>query len=132
MNANLAQTEAFQRRRQRIYAIDFLRGMVMILMVLDHVRYFFYYGSFLNNPLDLETTTPALFFTRWITHLCAPAFVLLAGVSIYLNRHKMRDNRKLSRFLLTRGLRLPALGGLRSLGPGDCPALSRMPLVPKP
>jgi len=109
MNASLAQTEARQRRRQRIYAIDFLRGMVMILMVLDHVRYFFYYGSFLNNPLDLETTTPALFFTRWITHLCAPAFVLLAGVSIYLNRQKMRDERKLSRFLLARGLWLIAL-----------------------
>lgn len=95
--------------RQRIYSIDFIRGLVMILMVLDHARFFFYYGSFLTDPLDLETTTPALFLTRWITHLCAPVFVLLAGVSIHLDLAKRKDVTHLSLFLLSRGIWLIAL-----------------------
>ncbi len=86
-----------------------MRGIVMMLMVLDHARFFFYYGSFLSDPLDLETTTPALFLTRWITHLCAPVFVLLAGLSVYLNQAKIQNPYPLSRLLWTRGLWLIAL-----------------------
>lgn len=109
MNASLPSPSLTSQRRQRIHSIDFMRGIVMILMVLDHVRYFFYYGSFLNDPLDLETTTPALFITRWITHICAPVFVLLAGVSIYLNRQKTAKVGRMARFLFIRGIWLIAL-----------------------
>ncbi|MEL7118034.1 MAG: heparan-alpha-glucosaminide N-acetyltransferase domain-containing protein, partial [Bacteroidota bacterium] len=96
-------------KTHRIYSIDFLRGIVMMLMVLDHTRFFFYYGSFLNNPLNLETTTPLLFLTRWITHLCAPCFVLLAGTAAFLHGKKLNSKKALSHFLWTRGIWLVAL-----------------------
>lgn len=70
--------------RQRVRSIDVLRGLVMIIMALDHVREFFHYPAIIQNPLNPLTTSPALYFTRWITHLCAPIFVLLSGTSIYL------------------------------------------------
>jgi len=70
---------------KRIYSIDFTRGLVMILMVLDHVRDLMHVSSITQNPVDLSTTTPALFFTRLITHLCAPIFVFLAGTSAYIS-----------------------------------------------
>ncbi|HYC29101.1 MAG TPA: hypothetical protein VEB42_09795, partial [Chitinophagaceae bacterium] len=63
--------------RQRVRSIDVLRGLVMIIMALDHVRDFFHYTAMTQNPLDPSTTSPALYFTRWITHLCAPIFVFL-------------------------------------------------------
>lgn len=88
-------------RASRIISVDELRGLVMVLMALDHVREYFTYLKF--APTDIAQTWGALFFTRWITHLCAPTFVFLAGTSIYLQaRRKSRP--QLTRFLLSRGL----------------------------
>ena len=88
--------------KERIYSIDFLRGVVMMIMLLDHTRDFVHTGGF--DPTDLSKTNVALFFTRWITHYCAPTFVFLSGVSIYLQKQNGKSNGELSRFLLTRGL----------------------------
>ena len=85
----------------RIASIDRLRGLVLVLMVLDHARTYLSDPSF--DPLDLEHTTPGLFLTRWITHLCAPIFVWLAGMSAHRLSLQL-DQNALSRFLLTRGL----------------------------
>ncbi|HET9229695.1 MAG TPA: heparan-alpha-glucosaminide N-acetyltransferase domain-containing protein, partial [Vitreimonas sp.] len=68
----------------RITEIDMLRGLVIVLMALDHCRDYFHAGAFTFNPLDPTQTTASTYVTRWITHLCAPTFVLLAGVSAYL------------------------------------------------
>jgi uncharacterized membrane protein len=87
--------------RSRIESVDVVRGIIMILMALDHVRDFF--GSLAVNPTDLATTTVPLFFTRWITHICAPVFFLLTGTGAYLALRR-RSRAELSRFLLTRGL----------------------------
>lgn len=75
----------------------------MVIMALDHVRDYFYYGSFFNDPTNLETTTPILFFTRFITHYCAPVFVFLAGTSAFLYGSK-KTKSELFKFLFTRGL----------------------------
>jgi uncharacterized membrane protein len=93
----------------RLDAIDLLRGLVIALMVLDHVRDYFHADAFVFNPLDPARTTPVLYATRWITHLCAPTFVFLSGVSAFLQRANGKDVRTLSRFLLTRGAWLVAL-----------------------
>ena len=90
-------------RKNRIESIDFLRGMVMIIMALDHVRDYFFFGSFTSKPTDLDSTTPLLFYTRIITHYCAPVFVLLTGTSAYLYGAK-KDKMTLSKFLFTRGI----------------------------
>ncbi|MGI8601269.1 MAG: DUF1624 domain-containing protein [Chitinophagaceae bacterium] len=90
---------------QRIQSIDLLRGLVMIIMALDHVRDYFHYDHFIgHDPLDFSTTTPILFLTRWITHFCAPVFVFLSGTSIFLYGSKRNSKKELSFFLLTRGL----------------------------
>ena len=89
--------------KTRIYSIDLLRGLVMILMALDHTRDFIHAEAFTRDPLDPASTTPLLFFTRFITHYCAPVFVLLAGVSIYLQSLR-KPQGELSVFLLKRGL----------------------------
>ncbi|QWT20281.1 DUF1624 domain-containing protein [Bacillus sp. NP157] len=94
---------------RRLDFIDALRGLVICLMVLDHVRDLTHRDALLFDPTDLSRTTAALFFTRWITHLCAPTFVLLAGVSIFLQARKGKAGWPLSRFLLARGLWLVAL-----------------------
>lgn len=90
--------------KERILSVDLLRGIVMIIMLLDHTRDFMHAGAFLSDPTDPATTTVPVFFTRWITHFCAPAFVFLSGVSIYLQKMYGKSNAELSRFLLTRGL----------------------------
>ncbi|HUQ67501.1 MAG TPA: heparan-alpha-glucosaminide N-acetyltransferase domain-containing protein [Flavitalea sp.] len=87
----------------RINSIDLLRGIVMIIMALDHTRDYFHSQALLDDPLNLQTTTPALFATRWITHLCAPTFVFLSGTSAYLQSMR-KPKKQLSAFLITRGL----------------------------
>ncbi len=87
--------------RARIESIDLLRGLIVAVMALDHVRDFF--GDFGARPTDLATTTVALFFTRWVTHICAPVFFLLTGTGAYLTRARL-SQRELARFLVTRGL----------------------------
>ncbi|TFW13679.1 DUF1624 domain-containing protein [Massilia arenosa] len=91
---------------KRIVSIDMLRGLVVALMALDHVRDFYGFAPFIAE--DLAATTPGWFWTRWITHLCAPVFVFLAGSSAFLRGQKtgLPD---LSRYLVTRGLLLIAL-----------------------
>lgn len=87
--------------RARIEAVDLVRGIIMVLMALDHVRD--YFGDLAANPTNLATTTIPLFFTRWITHFCAPVFFLLTGVGASLALAR-RGHRGLSHFLVSRGL----------------------------
>jgi uncharacterized membrane protein len=90
-------------RPARNDSLDLLRGLVMVVMALDHARDFW-----TNQPGDptlaLATTTPAMFLTRWVTHFCAPVFVLLAGVGAYLGSRRGKSKAELARFLVTRGL----------------------------
>ena len=88
---------------QRIPSIDIVRGLVMIVMALDHTRDFFHVTAMTADPLDPSTTSVALFFTRWITHFCAPIFVFLSGLSAYLSAQNKTPVQS-SIFLLKRGL----------------------------
>ncbi len=88
---------------KRIESIDILRGIAMIIMALDHVRDYFHVTANIDDPLNLDTTTPLLFFTRWVTHFCAPVFVFLSGTSIYLQSQR-KTKKELSSFLIKRGL----------------------------
>lgn len=93
------QTSPGSAGRSRLESIDLVRGLIMVVMALDHARDML--GSSHFDPTDLSRTTPLLFFTRLATHLCAPGFVLLAGAGAFLSRKPAPE---LSRFLLTRGL----------------------------
>jgi uncharacterized membrane protein len=95
--------------KARLDSIDFVRGLVMVIMALDHVRDLMHVTSLTQDPTDMATTTPALFFTRWITHFCAPIFVFLAGTSAYLSTQKENDVAVARRFVWRRGIWLVML-----------------------
>jgi uncharacterized membrane protein len=89
--------------KNRIQSIDFLKGLVMVIMALDHVRDFFHRDAFIYDPFDIDQTSIPVFFTGWITHFCAPTFSLLAGISVYLMSLR-KTPKELSAFLIKRGL----------------------------
>ncbi|ULQ50885.1 heparan-alpha-glucosaminide N-acetyltransferase domain-containing protein [Flavihumibacter fluvii] len=84
-------------------SINLLRGVIIIIMALDHCRSYFHAPAQVLDSMDLETTSPILFGTRWITHLCVSIFVFLSGISAWL-QHEWKTTRELSSFLITRGL----------------------------
>src|SRR5688500_9739042 len=86
---------------ERIRSIDIVRGVIMVLMAIDHVRVY--------SGLPAGGDTAGIFFTRWITHFCAPAFVFLAGTAAFLHGRKLGDQGALARYLVTRGLMLVVL-----------------------
>ena len=93
----------------RITSIDALRGLVMLLMLVDHAREFFFIHAQVSDPMDVATTEPALFFTRLAAHLCAPVFVALTGLSAWLYGVKKGGAKAASEFLFKRGLFLVVL-----------------------
>ena len=94
---------------QRLLSIDALRGLVILFMLLDHVRETFFLHRQVADPMNIEITDPALFFSRTLAHLCAPVFVLLTGLSAYLYGEKYQGKRDVSAFLFKRGLFLVVL-----------------------
>src|ERR1017187_4398632 len=95
--------------KSRVRSVDALRGLVMIVMALDHLRESYHSGAMSLQPEDLTRTTAALFFTRWITHFCAPVFIVTTGLGAFLWLSRGRTRSQLSRFLWTRGLWLVVL-----------------------
>lgn len=89
---------------KRNSSIDVMRGLVMVIMALDHVRDLLHTSSLSQSPTDLTTTTPALFFTRWVTYLCAPTFVFLSGTSAFLSMNAKQNLADTRRFLASRGI----------------------------
>lgn len=87
----------------RFGSIDLLRGLVMVIMALDHVRDYFHADAFFHSPTDLDTTSVPIFLTRWITHFCAPVFVFLAGTSAWII-HQRKSTPELTGFLIKRGI----------------------------
>lgn len=98
--------QSYASRTERVHSVDLMRGLVMILMALDHVRDLLHVTSVTQSPTDLSTASPALFLTRWITHLCAPTFVFLSGVSAFLAHRRSYPAPAASRHLLYRGISL--------------------------
>ncbi len=97
-------THPGKSRTSRVDSVDLLRGIVMVIMLLDHTRDFVHSQALQFDPTDMTRTYPALFFTRWITHFCAPIFVFLAGTGSYFQLMRGKSKRELSRFLVTRGV----------------------------
>lgn len=95
--------------RRRVDSIDLLRGLVMVIMLLDHTRDYVHAEVFRFNPVDLAQTTPTIFLTRWFTHFCAPVFVYLAGTGAWLQLKRGKSRAELSSFLVSRGLWLIVL-----------------------
>lgn len=89
---------------KRIDSIDFTRGLVMIIMALDHIRDLLHTTALTQDPTNLETTTAGLFMTRWITHLCAPTFVFLSGTSAFISLRNNPDIQAGRKFMVSRGL----------------------------
>ena len=89
--------------KTRIESLDLLKGLVMVIMALDHTRDYFHSSAFLFDPADPAQTTLIVFFTRWITHFCAPAFSFLAGISVFMVSRR-KSKHVLSGFLIKRGL----------------------------
>jgi uncharacterized membrane protein len=106
LDANAIPPAPAVAKRQRLDSIDLLRGVVMIIMALDHVRDFYSSKAFseFGDPTDLDNTTLGIFFTRWITHYCAPTFIFLAGTGAFLSGTRGKSKPELSWFLFTRGL----------------------------
>ena len=90
--------------KPRLQSVDILRGLIMVIMALDHTRDFFNVTAMSFQPEDLAHTTTAIFFTRWITHFCAPVFMFTAGIGASLRLDRRGNRAELSRFLWTRGL----------------------------
>lgn len=103
------RTTSAPRQRVRIDSVDLLRGLVMIIMALDHTRDFVHSAAMVFPPEDLQRTTPAIFLTRWVTHFCAPVFMFCAGLGAHLQRERGATRGELARFLCTRGLWLIVL-----------------------
>ncbi|HTS44847.1 MAG TPA: heparan-alpha-glucosaminide N-acetyltransferase domain-containing protein [Puia sp.] len=89
---------------KRVSSIDITRGIVMIIMALDHTRDLLHVSSITQSPTDLTKTTAAVFFTRWITHICAPTFVFLSGTSAWLSFSAKNDLNASRKFLISRGI----------------------------
>jgi uncharacterized membrane protein len=94
---------------RRLSSVDALRGLIMIIMALDHTRDYFHYAALQFQPENLERSTAAIFLTRWITHFCAPVFMFTAGLGAWYWRSKGRSAGQLTSFLLKRGLWLVLL-----------------------
>jgi uncharacterized membrane protein len=104
----MANPAATELRPARLESVDLLRGLVMVIMALDHVRDF-WSERLMRDPVDLSDTTVPIFLTRWITHYCAPTFIFLAGAGAFLSGTRGKSKLELSWFLLTRGLWLAFL-----------------------
>src|SRR5262245_16452786 len=107
MNRVLMEVDQAKGIRPRLDAVDLLRGLVMVVMALDHVRDFF--SNARMDPLDLTKTNAALFLTRWVTHFCAPVFVFLAGTGAFLSGARGKTKAQRAWFLLSRGVWLVVL-----------------------